>query len=101
LGASSSRSSQTASSLANSSVSTGSVEIVAGRPTERENGDYLDLTEIKEYQLWYDDSNYDIILSTGDDIRYTTNYPRNSQSQWKMYTIDIDGLSSKAENVLM
>lgn len=98
---SSSKSSVSSSSSSIYQPSNGESILTGLRPFKRVGGEDLPLDEISEYWVWYDETNYDIIPSEGDEIKYVSNFPRTSTSQWRIQTKTTDGQWSELENILM
>lgn len=95
-----SSSSVKSSSLSSSSSSRavdGSVQLYWSVPTQRENGDYLDITEIGGYELRYKakgDANFTSIrIADGFIDAYYFNYLKG-EYQFQIATFDKDGLYS-------
>jgi hypothetical protein len=85
------------SSSSSSSVVDGSVGLYWNVPTQRENGDYLDITEIGGYELRYklkSEANFKTIrISDAFTDAYYFNY-LNGDYEFQIATFDTDGLYS-------
>jgi len=90
-------SSASSSSSSSSTVVDGTVQLYWNVPTQRENGDYLDITEIGGYELRYklkgENTFKSIVIKDGFTDAYYFDYLKGDY-QFQIATFDTDGLYS-------